>query len=213
MWPAVGGAPVPAQMWQGRAQSCGRCGRGEPSAGANVVGASPVPGQMWLGRGRTIAARSGEAALESHGEASNATTGGGDMRCKQTFECHMVTMRSAHVAEVRRSGAVPLWEGWAQCPCRCGLVGSSPVPAQMWAGGAQCPVAVRPSRTDKWVAASRVWTSSPRMFVSSPRILGPLSMDGTALSSAAQQCGAPRSSHVVCSETGQALSIPWFLRS
>ncbi len=31
------------------AQSRRRCGRGEPSPGADVAGASPVPAQMWLG--------------------------------------------------------------------------------------------------------------------------------------------------------------------
>jgi hypothetical protein len=40
---------VPAQMWEGRAQSRRRCGRGEPSPGADVGGASPVPAQMWDG--------------------------------------------------------------------------------------------------------------------------------------------------------------------
>ena len=36
--PRVAGAgPVPAQMWQGRAQSRRRCGRGGPSPGADVV--------------------------------------------------------------------------------------------------------------------------------------------------------------------------------
>jgi hypothetical protein len=42
--------PVPAQMWAGRAQSWRRCGRGEPSPGADVGGVSPVPAQMWAGR-------------------------------------------------------------------------------------------------------------------------------------------------------------------
>ena len=35
------------QMWEGRPQSRCRCGRGEPSLGADVAGASPVPVQMW----------------------------------------------------------------------------------------------------------------------------------------------------------------------
>ena len=34
MWQRVG--PVPVQMWQGRAQSRCRCGRGEPSPGAGL---------------------------------------------------------------------------------------------------------------------------------------------------------------------------------
>jgi hypothetical protein len=38
---------VPAQMWAGGAQSRRRCGRGEPSPGADVGGGSPVPAQMW----------------------------------------------------------------------------------------------------------------------------------------------------------------------
>ncbi len=33
-----GVSPVPVQMWQGRAQSRCRCGRGEPSPGADVAG-------------------------------------------------------------------------------------------------------------------------------------------------------------------------------
>jgi hypothetical protein len=40
---------VPAQMWAGGAQSRRRCGRGEPSPGADVGGGSPVPAQMWAG--------------------------------------------------------------------------------------------------------------------------------------------------------------------
>jgi hypothetical protein len=51
-------SPVPAQMWEGRAQSQRRRGPGEPSPGANVGGVSPspsadvggvspVPAQMW----------------------------------------------------------------------------------------------------------------------------------------------------------------------
>jgi hypothetical protein len=52
-------SPVPAQMWQGRAQSRCRCGRGEPSPRADVTRASPVlrrcgggepsPSAMWQG--------------------------------------------------------------------------------------------------------------------------------------------------------------------
>ena len=45
MWAGV--SLVPVQMWQGRAQSRCRCGRGEPSPGADVAGVSPVPVQMW----------------------------------------------------------------------------------------------------------------------------------------------------------------------
>jgi hypothetical protein len=42
---SVGGvSPVPVQMWAGRAQSRRRCGKGEPSPGADVVGMSPCPG-------------------------------------------------------------------------------------------------------------------------------------------------------------------------
>jgi hypothetical protein len=36
-----GASPVPAQMWQGRAHSRCRCGRGEPSPGADVAGSEP----------------------------------------------------------------------------------------------------------------------------------------------------------------------------
>ncbi len=36
-----GTSRVPEQMWAGRAQSRSRCGRGEPSPGADVGGASP----------------------------------------------------------------------------------------------------------------------------------------------------------------------------
>ena len=36
-----------AQSWQGRAQSWSRCGRGQPSPGADVAAVSPVPVQMW----------------------------------------------------------------------------------------------------------------------------------------------------------------------
>jgi hypothetical protein len=46
----VGGvSPVPVQMWQGRALSRCRCGRGGPCPGADVGGVSPVPVQMWAG--------------------------------------------------------------------------------------------------------------------------------------------------------------------
>ena len=40
---------VPMQMWQGRAQSRCRGGRGGPSLSADVGGVSPVPMQMWQG--------------------------------------------------------------------------------------------------------------------------------------------------------------------
>jgi len=46
----VGGVSlVPVQMWQRRAQSRCRCGRGELSPGADVAAASPVPVPMWPG--------------------------------------------------------------------------------------------------------------------------------------------------------------------
>jgi hypothetical protein len=41
MW--VGGSPVPVQMWQRRAQSRCRCGRGEPSPGADAAVLLAVP--------------------------------------------------------------------------------------------------------------------------------------------------------------------------
>ena len=41
--------PVPAQMWEGWAQSRRRCGRGVPSPGADVAGVSPVTVQRWEG--------------------------------------------------------------------------------------------------------------------------------------------------------------------
>jgi hypothetical protein len=44
--------PVPVPMWPqhaGRVQSRCRCGRGEPSPGADVTGVSPVLTQMWQG--------------------------------------------------------------------------------------------------------------------------------------------------------------------
>jgi hypothetical protein len=40
---------TPAQMWQAWAQSRCRCGRGEPSPGADVGWVSLVPAQMWQG--------------------------------------------------------------------------------------------------------------------------------------------------------------------
>ena len=42
-------SPVPAQTWQGAAQSRRRCGRGQPSPGADVAGVSPaaVPVRIW----------------------------------------------------------------------------------------------------------------------------------------------------------------------
>ena len=48
----AGVSPLPAQMWQGRAQVRNRCGRGrvEPSPGANVAGGGPSPGKK-CGRG------------------------------------------------------------------------------------------------------------------------------------------------------------------
>jgi hypothetical protein len=50
----AGASPVPVQMWQGRAQSRCRCGRGEPGPGADAAGVSPVPVQMWQGRARPV---------------------------------------------------------------------------------------------------------------------------------------------------------------
>jgi hypothetical protein len=41
-WTRLATCAVPVPMWQGRAQSRRRCGRGEPSLGADVAGASPV---------------------------------------------------------------------------------------------------------------------------------------------------------------------------
>ena len=49
----AGLSPVPAQMWKGRAQLRRRCGRVEPSPGADVAGASPVPAQTWQGRAQS----------------------------------------------------------------------------------------------------------------------------------------------------------------
>ena len=46
------------QMWQGRAESPCRCGRGEPSPGADVVGGEPSPAQNGVGRALVISARS-----------------------------------------------------------------------------------------------------------------------------------------------------------
>ena len=48
-----GRAAVPVQMWQRRAQSRRRCGRGEPSPSADVPAVSPVPAQMWQGRAQS----------------------------------------------------------------------------------------------------------------------------------------------------------------
>ena len=48
----AGASRVPEQMWQGRAESRRRCGKGEPSPGADVAGVSRVPAQMWQGRTR-----------------------------------------------------------------------------------------------------------------------------------------------------------------
>jgi hypothetical protein len=45
----MGASPVPVLMWEGRAQSRCRCGRGEPSPGADEGGVSPVPALMWEG--------------------------------------------------------------------------------------------------------------------------------------------------------------------
>ena len=45
-WTRLATCAVPVPMWQGRAQSRRRCGRGEPSLGADVAGASPVPVQI-----------------------------------------------------------------------------------------------------------------------------------------------------------------------
>jgi hypothetical protein len=42
-----------AQIWQRRAKTWCRSGRGEPSAGADGAGASPVPLQMWQGRAQS----------------------------------------------------------------------------------------------------------------------------------------------------------------
>jgi len=39
-------SPVPAQMWQRRAQSRRRCGSGERSPGEDVAAMSPVPVQL-----------------------------------------------------------------------------------------------------------------------------------------------------------------------
>ena len=36
-------AAVPAQMWEGRARSRNRCGRGEPGPGTDVGGGAPSP--------------------------------------------------------------------------------------------------------------------------------------------------------------------------
>jgi hypothetical protein len=53
----AGVSPVPVQMWQGRAQSRCRCGRGEPSPGADVAEVSLVPMRMWQGQPQAAAAQ------------------------------------------------------------------------------------------------------------------------------------------------------------
>ena len=99
-----------AQMWQRRAESR-RCGRKEPSSGADMAGMSQVAVQMWPGwasRGADVA-----GAKPSPG---------------------------ADVAGVSPV-AVQMWLGWAQSLCRCGrgepspgadVAAVSPVPVQMW---------------------------------------------------------------------------------
>jgi hypothetical protein len=68
---------VPAQMWQGGAQSRRRCGRGEPSPGADVAGGSPVPAQMWAGVSEPSTAFGGR---RFRGSAEWSGGGGGGCR-------------------------------------------------------------------------------------------------------------------------------------
>jgi hypothetical protein len=72
------------------ARSRGRCGRGEPSPGADVAGVRPVPAQMWPGRAR-----------------SRRRCGRGE------------PSPGADVARVGPVPA-QMWHGWAQSRRRCG---------------------------------------------------------------------------------------------
>jgi hypothetical protein len=90
-----------------------RCGRGEPSFGADVAGASTVPVQMWQGRAQSRR-RCGR------GEPSPGADVAG-----------VSPVPSAGVAGVSPA-PVQVWQGRAQSWCRCGRrvpQGVSPVPA------------------------------------------------------------------------------------
>jgi hypothetical protein len=81
-------------MWQGRAHSQRRCGRGEPSPSADVAGASPLPVQMWHGR------------AQSH------------CRCGMGEPSPSADVAGASPVPVQ------MWQGRAQSRCRCGMGGA-----------------------------------------------------------------------------------------
>ena len=109
----AGASPVPVQMWQRRAQSRCRCGRGERSPGADVAGASSVPVQMWQGWAQSRC-RCGS------GEPSPGR------RCGRGRAKSRPQMRPG-------ASAVPvqMWQGAAQSRHRCGRGERSLGPA-MW---------------------------------------------------------------------------------
>jgi hypothetical protein len=78
--------PVPAQMWQGRAQSRRRCGRGEPSPGADVGGRRrQTPGGALPAavRHRRVSSR-GSGVKHTHQTNKQTDKGSKNQRTKQT---------------------------------------------------------------------------------------------------------------------------------
>jgi hypothetical protein len=99
----------PGAVWQGRAQSRCRCGRGEPSPGADVAGVSPVPVPMW--RGQKAAQYLGRCRPPQPPPRTRGMPKCPAARAKLPCRCG-------------RRGPTP----------GADVAGASPVPVQMWQG-------------------------------------------------------------------------------
>ena len=121
----AGASRVPAQMWQGRAESRCRCGRGEPSPGADVV------------RGRAesrVLCRLSPTQPIVHGRPQRTVVR--NMHAPISSPIAMAKSALVCVALTGTSSRVPV-KMW-QPRCRCGsspgadVAEVSRVPAQMW---------------------------------------------------------------------------------
>jgi hypothetical protein len=160
------------------ARSRRRCGRGEPSPGADVAGASPVPAQMWQGRAQSRR-RCGRGERSPGADVAGA---------------------SAVPAQV--------WQGRAQSRRRCGrgapcsiarrIVPDSEARSQGTFFSAPPPHGARPSRIGNGSSlASSPGSSAPHVAHRSPasarvvRCTPHVACAATRSTSAARRLGAP----------------------
>ena len=96
---------VPVQMWEQRAQSRCRCGRGEPSPGADVAGVAtyPVTVSDWIAGRATVSQRSHPSpTLPTGFDASPRVLSASALRPSSTTR-HVARSTTRHVARSTRT--------------------------------------------------------------------------------------------------------------